>query len=59
MQFIFWLLVALGAATACLNGWNAVASEATWKHDAVWSLSAFGGVGLIILTLLLRKWGLL
>lgn len=59
MDFIFWLLVALGALTAVANGFNVATSTATWQSDLVWGLFAFGGVGLIILALFLRKWGLL
>jgi hypothetical protein len=49
--FIVWLL------TAVLCGWNVAASEATWKHLAVWSVTAFGGAGLMILALYLRARG--
>lgn len=58
MHFIFWLLVWIGAMTAIANGGNVATSAATWQSDLVWGLFAFGGVGLIVLALFLRKWGL-
>lgn len=50
--FLFGLLM------AAAGGLNSVTSQATWQALAVWALSAFGGAGVMVLAIYLRRAGL-